>query len=78
MRSPGADDVIGNDSYLDRSNPCSPGKQVIRSSMGKEVERAKKAIELAQSHRVAIVSGGMRVYTAWPVSSLRCSNIQAR
>ena len=26
--------------------------------MGKEVERAKKAIELAQSGRVAIVSGG--------------------
>jgi precorrin-3B C17-methyltransferase len=31
---------------------------VIRSSMGKEVERAKKAIGLARTHNVAIVSGG--------------------
>jgi precorrin-3B C17-methyltransferase len=50
--------VIGNDSYLEPLQPLLIGKQVIRSSMGKEVERAKKAIELAQSHKVAIVSGG--------------------
>ena len=50
--------VIGNDSYLDSIRPLLEGKQVIRSSMGKEVERAKKAIELAQSHTVSIVSGG--------------------
>jgi precorrin-3B C17-methyltransferase len=54
----GADYVIGNDSYLEPIRPLLTGKQVIRSSMGKEVERAKKAIELAQSHKVAIVSGG--------------------
>jgi precorrin-3B C17-methyltransferase len=54
----GADYVIGNDSYLEPILPLLTGKQVIRSSMGKEVERAKKAIELAQSHKVAIVSGG--------------------
>ncbi len=54
----GADYVIGNDSYLEPLLPLLTGKQVIRSSMGKEVERAKKAIELAQSHKVAIVSGG--------------------
>ncbi|MFA6362852.1 precorrin-3B C(17)-methyltransferase [Methanoregula sp.] len=53
-----ADYVIGNDSYLEPLRPLLDGKQVIRSSMGKEVERAKKAIELAQSHKVAIVSGG--------------------
>jgi precorrin-3B C17-methyltransferase len=53
-----ADYVIGNDSYLEPLLPLLTGKTVIRSSMGKEVERAKKAIELAQSHRVAIVSGG--------------------
>jgi len=52
------DYVIGNDSYLDAITPLLEGKQVIRSSMGKEVERAKKAIELAQIHSVAIVSGG--------------------
>ncbi|MGA9622059.1 SAM-dependent methyltransferase, partial [Methanoregula sp.] len=50
--------VIGNDSYLDAIEPLLEGKQVIRSSMGKEVDRAKKAIQLAQVHPVAIVSGG--------------------
>jgi precorrin-3B C17-methyltransferase len=54
----GADYIIGNDSYLEPLGSLLAGKQVIRSSMGKEVERAKKAIELAESHRVAIVSGG--------------------
>jgi len=53
-----SDYVIGNDSYLDPIRSLLTGKQVIRSSMGKEVERAKKAIELAQSHAVTIVSGG--------------------
>jgi precorrin-3B C17-methyltransferase len=54
----GADYVIGNDSYLLPLHPLLAGKNVIRSSMGKEVERAKKAIELARNHAVAIVSGG--------------------
>ena len=53
-----ADYVIGNDSYLGPLQPLLAGKNVIRSSMGKEVERAKKAIELARTHNVAIVSGG--------------------
>jgi len=54
----GADYVIGNDTYLVPLGSIIDGKNVIRSSMGKEVERAKKAIELAQSHTVAIISGG--------------------
>lgn len=54
----GAEYVIGNDSYLVPLASLIAGKNVIKSSMGKEVERAKKAIELAASHRVAIVSGG--------------------
>ncbi len=54
----GAEYIIGNDSYLVPLAPLIAGKNVIKSSMGKEVERAKKAIELAASHRVAIVSGG--------------------
>jgi precorrin-3B C17-methyltransferase len=54
----GAEYVIGNSSYLDPLEPLLTGKQVIRSSMGKEVERAKQAIELAKQHPVAIVSGG--------------------
>lgn len=53
-----ADYIIGNDSYLDPIRPLLDKKEVIRSSMGKEVERAKKAIDLAKDHRVAIVSGG--------------------
>ena len=54
----GADYVIGNALYLDPLEPLLSGKNVIRSSMGKEVERAKQAIELARTHAVAIVSGG--------------------
>jgi len=53
-----AEYVIGNESYLDAIRPLLQGKQVIRSSMGKEVDRAKKAIDLARSHMVVIVSGG--------------------
>ena len=53
-----ADYVIGNASYLDPLEPLLTGKNVIRSSMGKEVERAKQAIDLARSSAVAIVSGG--------------------
>jgi precorrin-3B C17-methyltransferase len=53
-----ADYVIGNASYLDPLEPLLTGKTVIRSSMGKEVERAQQAIKLARSHAVAIVSGG--------------------
>ena len=53
-----ADYVIGNASYLDPLEPLLSGKTVIRSSMGKEVERAQEAIKLARSHTVAIVSGG--------------------
>ena len=54
----GADYVIGNALYLDPLEPLLSGKTVIRSSMGKEVERAQQAIDLACSHAVAIVSGG--------------------
>jgi precorrin-3B C17-methyltransferase len=53
-----AEYVIGNDSYLEPIRSLLAGKTVIPSSMGKEVERATKAIDLAKSHRVAIVSGG--------------------
>ena len=45
-------------SYLEPLEPLLKGKTVIRSSMGKEVERAQQAIDLAKTHAVAIVSGG--------------------
>jgi precorrin-3B C17-methyltransferase len=53
-----AEYVIGNAQYLDPLEPLLSGKNVIRSSMGKEVERAQQAIDLAHSNAVAIVSGG--------------------
>ena len=53
-----ADCVIGNGFYLDLVEPMLTGKEVIRSSMGKEVDRAKKALALAEDRVVAMVSGG--------------------
>jgi precorrin-3B C17-methyltransferase len=53
-----ADYILGHSSYLEPLQPLLAGKHVIASSMGKEVERAKQAIELARIHAVVIVSGG--------------------
>ena len=54
----GADYVLGHSSYLEPLAPLLTGKNVIASSMGKEVDRATQAIGLARTHAVAIVSGG--------------------
>ncbi len=53
-----SDIVIGNDTYLDQLEPLLAGKEVIRSTMGKEVERARAAIGYAKDRRVSIISGG--------------------
>jgi precorrin-3B C17-methyltransferase len=53
-----ADYIIGNATYLTPLAPLLDGKEIISSSMGREVERAGKAVELAKEHRVAMVSGG--------------------
>ena len=53
-----ADYVLGHSMYLEPLEPLLKGKTVISSSMGKEVDRAQQAIDLAGSHNVAIVSGG--------------------
>ncbi|WP_440950444.1 precorrin-3B C(17)-methyltransferase [Methanosphaerula subterraneus] len=53
-----SDCVIGNQSYLDALQPLLAGKEVIRSSMGQEVERAKRSIALARNRTVAMISGG--------------------
>jgi len=53
-----AEYVVGNAFYLDQIAPLLPGKQVVRSSMGREVDRAKACIDLARDHRVVMVSGG--------------------
>jgi precorrin-3B C17-methyltransferase len=50
--------VIGNGTYLDQIAFVIKGVKVIRSGMGGEVERAKKAVELSRDHVVSIVSGG--------------------
>lgn len=54
----GSEYVVGNKLYLDMLGEHIRGKGLIISHMGKEVERAKKSVELAQDHIVAIVSGG--------------------
>jgi precorrin-3B C17-methyltransferase len=50
--------VIGNGTYLDQIADIIKNSRVIRSRMGGEVERAKKAVELAKEHVVSIISGG--------------------
>lgn len=50
--------VIGNGTYLDQISVVIKGAKIIRSRMGGEVERAKKAVELSRDHIVSIVSGG--------------------
>ncbi|MDH7594039.1 MAG: precorrin-3B C(17)-methyltransferase [Methanomicrobiales archaeon] len=50
--------VIGNSLYIGQIQHLLEGKEVIESSMGSEVERAKEAVKLARYSRVSIVSGG--------------------
>jgi precorrin-3B C17-methyltransferase len=50
--------VVGNDVYIDMISPLLEGKEVIRSCMGKEVDRARRSVELARESVVSIVSGG--------------------
>jgi precorrin-3B C17-methyltransferase len=50
--------VLGNGAYLDMLAPLLEGKKVIKSSMGREIDRAKKSLELSQDHIVSMVSGG--------------------
>lgn len=54
----GARYVLGHGMYLEPLEPLLDGKEVISSSMGKEVDRARQAIDLAKTSPVAIVSGG--------------------
>lgn len=50
--------IIGNDFYINQISHLLDGKDVIRSQMGKEVDRATECIELARHRTVAMVSGG--------------------
>ena len=53
-----AECVIGNKFYIDLVMPMLAGKEVVLSSMGQEVDRARKALALAEDQIVAMVSGG--------------------
>jgi cobalt-precorrin 5A hydrolase / precorrin-3B C17-methyltransferase len=54
-----ATDVVGYKTYLKNIGGLVEGKQLHSFTMGKEIERAQKAIELARAgRRVAIVSSG--------------------
>ncbi len=54
-----ADVIVGFKSYLDLIEPLLAGKEVVSSAMTQEVDRVKRAAELAASgRRVALVSGG--------------------
>jgi len=49
--------VLGHKTYVERIRHIVKGK-IIESKMGEEVERVKKAVQLAKSHIVSLVSGG--------------------
>lgn len=50
--------IIGNGTYIDQIAGIVENKKIIRSGMGGEVERARKAVELGKDHIVSIISGG--------------------
>ena len=53
-----ADYVLGNDTYLDQIETLLTTQNIYRSSMGKEVDRAKEAVKLAENNIAVMVSGG--------------------
>lgn len=53
-----SDIIIGNKSYIDLVRNLINGKDVIESSMGMELDRARKALELSKERIVSIISGG--------------------
>ncbi|KCZ71788.1 precorrin-3B C17-methyltransferase [Candidatus Methanoperedens nitroreducens] len=50
--------VIGNGTYLDQIADVIKNAKIIRSGMGGEVERARRAVFLSRDHVVSIISGG--------------------
>ena len=55
--------VIGHKTYLDRVRDLIEGKKIIESGMGKEVERVKLAVKLAEKSIVSLVSGAIHPFT---------------
>ncbi|WP_094226702.1 precorrin-3B C(17)-methyltransferase [Methanolobus psychrotolerans] len=50
--------VVGNGTYLDQMASLLDKQKIVRSAMGKEVDRSRKAVELAQENVVSMISGG--------------------
>lgn len=53
-----SDYIVGNGTYLDQMASLLGKQQIVRSAMGKEVDRSRKAVELAQENIVSMISGG--------------------
>jgi cobalt-precorrin 5A hydrolase/precorrin-3B C17-methyltransferase len=54
-----ADVIVGYNTYLDLITELTKGKEIISTGMTQEIERCKKAVELAGSGKtVAVISGG--------------------
>jgi len=53
-----SDYIVGNGTYLDQMASLLDRQNIVRSAMGKEVDRARKAVELAQDNVVSMISGG--------------------
>jgi precorrin-3B C17-methyltransferase len=53
-----SDYIVGNGTYLDQMASLIGEQKIVRSSMGKEVDRSRKAVELAQDNIVSMISGG--------------------
>ncbi|MHC1572435.1 MAG: precorrin-3B C(17)-methyltransferase [Methanosarcinales archaeon] len=53
-----SDIIIGNKSYINLVRKLLDGKEIIESSMGKEVERARNALLLSKDNIVSVISGG--------------------
>jgi precorrin-3B C17-methyltransferase len=50
--------VVGHRTYIDMIGDLTKGKQIISSNMGREVERAKIAVEMLDKGPVSLISGG--------------------
>ncbi|SET04039.1 precorrin-3 methyltransferase [Methanococcoides vulcani] len=53
-----SDYIVGNGTYLDQMDSLLDKQEIVRSAMGKEVDRAKKAVHLAKENVVSMISGG--------------------
>lgn len=53
-----SDYIVGNETYVNQIKGIIKHQKIISSKMGGEVERVKKAVELATRYKVSVISGG--------------------